>query len=322
MMSYRFEKWYFDALTDCGDFVLLYIVHIRFAGLSQWSITVSVAPGDGAAAQTASLSGNWKNDADDSDLALDTRFGNVRLGNAAGRISLCIQGIGVKLEYNFGATGVHFLPAIVVPCSGGRRISWAPIPESALVNGEISMTRRKVAINAAHGYADYVFSNVFPRAVPVRTVLWGRLHHPDLFLTYSLLTGESSSQRWGGVVAHTKETTAVLQKPSLRVQQTAGSTVIGRSCPSIYELFAESDDCRIALHARHVRPAVAARFVKDQRLVGCIADSFYRWISRNPRGEKYVAQASATISVPGRELILVQATCIDEYVVFSNGWRP
>ena len=135
MMSYRFEKWYFDVLTDCGDFVLLYIVQIRFAGLSRWSITVSVAPGDGAAAQTASVSGNWENDADGSDCALGTRYGTVRFGNANGRISLCIQGIGVELEYDFGATGVHFLPAIVVPCSGERRISWAPIPESALVNG-------------------------------------------------------------------------------------------------------------------------------------------------------------------------------------------
>ena len=100
------------------------------------------------------------------------------------------------------------------------------------------MTRRKVTMNAAQGY--------------------------------------SSAQQWGGVVAHTKETTMALKK----------------------------------------------RFVKDQRPGGRIADSFYRWISRDPRGEKYVTQASATVSMPGRELILKQATCIDEYVVFSNGWRP
>ncbi len=317
MVLYRFEKWYFDALSESGDFIFLYIVRIRFAGLSQWSISVSVSAGDGSAAETASATGTWKGKVDGSGVLLNTPYGMVHLENSRGRISLNIHNITVELDLDFGLNKVSFLSAVVVSFSGSNRISWAPIPRSAKVFGRISVNDRNLDMNNAHGYADYVFSNIFPRMLPIQTVLWGRLHHPDMFLTYTLLTGRDPGKQWGGMVVHIGESTTILDQLSLDIQQKGISPVTGLSCPAVYALCAQSHGCRMVINARHVQCAVKAEFVKNRGRGGRIADYCYRWISRDPRGEKYFSQAMATFSANGRDLVIEQTPCIDEYVVFN-----
>lgn len=176
-----FEKWYFDAQTGGGDFVLAYLAPIVLFGSASAELVVCLFPREGAPERRSfHLAGRGVGIARDRTRAV---FEGGELALAPGGSHLRLRQSDAELELAYSDAAAPWTPAPeqggVMLRSGGRVLRWVvPVPR-ARIEGSVRVGGLEVCFTGGLGYSDFVQTDVPPWRLPLRELLWGRALGPD-----------------------------------------------------------------------------------------------------------------------------------------------
>lgn len=202
---------------------------------------------------------------------------------------------------------------MVIP-RGKRRILWEPVHGRSIVQGSIRAGGRTWKAEGYDGYIDRLVSDVFPLFTPVRTLYWGRLHHPQGSLVYAviprprpaaLLTWDSGRGR------------LEFDKVEVAERGSRKSPVLGLAVPAAYSLTAEGPSGGVRLDVENTAPAVETGFIGDEDLRSGVWSRALSFLARNPRGIKFFSRGRVQVKDRGRTTEIEEASFFSEIVRFS-----
>ena len=301
-MLYQLEKWYFDFLTQAGDYFFGYFAQVGLLGTrtSELSIHIRRAGSDRpvswAGRLAAAVGGGIIR-------TVDFASGRITVGPAASSIVLDLPEAVLRLEY---AARPLSDPGLTIAASRHGAILWQPEMLGAQVHGEVRLRGEVLAAPGVRGYVDFLRSTVLPPFVPIRTLSWGRILDARCDLTYTIATGVGGA--WSRLVARIGESVLISTDVTCEPAEWKSSPRLGIRCPARYRLLATGPGLRAEVEVVHDRAAVESEFISGPPLL--------RRVTRNPRGVKFTGRAVTRIE-HGGESFEAELPLVDEYAIFD-----
>ncbi len=310
---FDFEKWYFDVTLPDGSIIFFFLARTRILGLKDDRLSLTVTSPAGAPVHRS----------------LDLRAGQGRLSSwesplwrAPGKeesgpdneVRARVSGGDLALDLAF-VRHPDDRP-VSTPMRirrGWRRIQWEPVQGRADVRGTIRVGDRAFAADGCCGYIDRLRSDVFPPLTPVRTLYWGRLHHPKGSLVYAVIP----RPRPHALLAWTSDRSRLeFDAADIVERETRRSAALDMAYPKSYVLTAGRDSSRLRLEVENVAPAVESAFVGTEK-AGRLDGKAIGFLARNPRGIKFFSRGRLSVRDGGAVTQIEGAPFFSEYVRFG-----
>jgi len=300
-MLYQLEKWYFDFLTQAGDYFFGYLAQVAFLGTrtSELALHLRRAGSDEPVKWSGRLRATVGGAAT---RTVDFAAGRISVSPAASTITIDLPEALVRLEYKAHPL---FDPGLSIAARRGS-VLWQPVMPGARTAGEVKLRGETIAVSGAPGYIDFLRSTVLPPSVPIRTLFWGRALDERCELTYTVAAGPAGA--WPRLIARVDDSILVATAVSVEPADWRPSPSLGLNCPARYRLRAAGPGLRAEIEVVHDRAAVESEFISGSPLL--------RRITRNPRGVKFTGRALTHIEHAGSAFD-AELPLVDEYAVFD-----
>jgi len=302
--SFQFEKWYFDLTLPTGEVIFFFLAKTRIFG---W--------------KDARLSLTWTSPRrpplHESLLLKDGEALLPPVGTAEGgaEVPVRVSGEGLSLDLAFSRHPDDRPAArpMIIP-RGRRRILWEPVQGRSLVRGVVRVGDRTYEVDGVDGYIDRLWSDVFPLFTPVKTLYWGRLHHREGSLVYTVVRGPRPRAflTWNSRLSR-------LEFKDVDIVEHDGerSAVLGLRYPRSYTLTAGGPSAGVRLDVENVVPAVETAFIGNEKPARALEGRAIDLLGRRPRGVKFFSRGRVRIEDGGRSLEIEVAAFFSEIVRFS-----
>jgi hypothetical protein len=311
---FRFEKWYFDFTLPTGEVVFFFLAQTHILGWKDDRLSLTVtSPRDVPIHRSLIL----QESVAEQSPPLTSLLPGLREITSASESEIRVRKIGddFSLDIVF-ARHPEARPVakpMVIP-RGKRLILWEPVHGRSVVRGSVRLGRQTWNAQGCDGYIDHLVSDIFPLFTPVRTLYWGRLHHPEGSLVYTviprlrpyaLLTWNS---RW-----------EQLEFDAVKVSERGDkmSSLLGIAYPPAYTLTAESLSARIRVDVENIAPAVETEFIGNEEIRCGIESRALNLLARNPRGIKFFSRGHVLVENKARATEIEAAPFFSEIVRFS-----
>jgi hypothetical protein len=195
---------------------------------------------------------------------------------------------------------------------------WKPVFPRATVNGSVEVGGDFIHhFENETGYSDYVHSTFFPFRIPVESLYWGRLHAPDSDLTYSIVQGFRKTNQRGKVYFWNKGQCFEFDVDKVYCMEYSHCKELKMYYPARYSIEAKNSEANLEIIVYNHREMVINDFIGDAGYMGRLALQILRWITKNPRGIKFIATADVKMHSPGSVFEYTNLPIIDEYNVFG-----
>jgi hypothetical protein len=300
-MLYQLEKWYFDFLTQAGDYFFGYFAQVAFLGTrtSEIALHIRRAGSEKPVSWAGRLAANV---GDGAMRTVDFASGRISVSPTASIIAIDMPEAAVRLEY---AARPIADPGLSIAARRGA-VLWQPVMLGARVEGEARLQGERISASCVQGYIDFLRSTVLPPCVPIRTLFWGRAHDERCDLTYTVAAGPGGD--WSRLVARVEDSILVATDVTVEPTEWQPSPRLGIRCPACYRLLATGAGLRAEVEVVHDRAAVESEFISGPPLL--------RRITRNPRGVKFTGRAVTRIGHGGASLE-AELPLVDEYAIFD-----
>jgi hypothetical protein len=135
----------------------------------------------------------------------------------------------------------------------------------------------------------------------VRTLYWGRLHHPEVDLVYMHAAADGGRPAWSRALAHTGGSAGEWENVGIIPLEGGGYTLTG-----------STDSRRIGLTVRHAAAVQEGGFVDHLKIGSPLLRSIVKRVTRDPRSTKWLSYADLTLEEGGRMQKIQNAPLIDE----------
>jgi hypothetical protein len=300
-MLYQLEKWYFDFLTQAGDYFFGYFAQVEFLGSRTSELALHLhragteVPMKWSSRLPATVGGGDRR-------TVSFPSGRLMFSPAVSAIAINLRDVLVRLEYR--ARPITD-PGLSIAARRGT-VLWQPVMLGARVKGEVRLQGRTVVTSDVQGYVDYLRSTVLPPSVPIRALFWGRALDSSCDLTYTVASGPGGT--WPRLVARLGENVLVATDVTVEPAEWRPSPRLDLRCPEHYRLLATGPGLRAEIEVFHDDAAVESEFISGPSLL--------RRITRNPRGVKFTGRAVARIE-HDETSINAELPLVAEYAVFD-----
>ena len=308
---YRLQKWFFDLLTPSGEYVYAYVAVVRLAGREFRSLTLHVARPVQGLMLTRSIPVVGCEQTEDAGehRVIRLQAGEIVIGGDSCTLEVHDNRCFVNLRYE-GCGKDNPMP-VKISTASHHHILWRPLHLKYRVAGAVAVDDQRIGAHGAYGYVDYLECTYLPPGVPVRSLYWGRLHHPDFDLVYMHALGKRGTPAWSGVCG--RMCGKQIGGSDLALRIAAGKRGVGGT--DGYELRWGDRGREIVVNVRHVAPVQQGSFIDQQEFRSSAARSILKCLTRNPRGEKYLSSADAILSVGDTSQFINNIPMIDEYTL-------
>jgi len=300
------EKWYFDILTPELDYLYLYFAIVRFHRYTEANVAYSVylkefdkiiSSGFTITTNEFSLTNN----------PFITKFpgGSISNGQSMCEIQLQTPDMNLFFSYPWNWIPNNTQKVFKIKTHRSDGILWQPNGMSKDVSGRFSIQNIEREVCASQGYADHLKLSIFPLKSPVRKLHWGRIIHKEVQLTYTCtidVNGISQNQ----LVLHICNTTTRLNM--FLVED------VSKEQQKCFKIYTENDDIKISIIYTFQYIVAEANFFKTVN--GSIKRKLFRYISRDPQGNKYLAIANIKINTKDKQYEYKDIPFIAELITF------
>lgn len=313
-MNFLLRKWYCDILTQNRVYLFVYFAYFRLLGRTMRSLTLHCArPGAPPVTRSFAVAHHSEHHDARSRCVLRIPEGEITVAGRECLVALSRGDCTVHLRYS---SAEKFSGTPVSISTGGRsRILWTPIGLKYLVSGTATVGGETVVVKDADGYADFLESTYLPPRVPVRTLYWGRIHHPRIDCVYMHASGNRRDQIWSKLFVRTRDrmleggpATIVPLTPLL----SAGTDGI---TPGTYDVGSETGAGRVSIRIRRISAVQSQGFVDQQDIRSKIASSLLKVLTRNPRSTKYLSRAEISLEGGTHPVRVRDVPVIEEYAL-------
>jgi hypothetical protein len=311
---FRFEKWYFDFTMPTGEVVFFFLAKTRILGRKDFRVSLTVVSPRGAPIHSSLI---LQESVAEQPFSTPPPLPGLREMTSPSESEIRIRASGDDLSLDLvfvrHPEDRPVASPMVIP-RGKRRILWEPVHGRSIVRGSVRTQGRTWSAEGYDGYIDRLVSDVFPLFTPVRTLYWGRLHHPEGSLVYAviprlrpcaLLTWSSDRGR--------------LEFDAVDVSErgTRMSPILGLTYPPAYTLTAENHAARVRLDAENLATAVETGFIGNEEIRGGLESRAINFLARNPRGIKFFSRGHLHLEDKGQTTEIESAPFFSEIVRFS-----
>ena len=291
---YEFHKWYFDGRTSSGELLLFYVAAVRALTTNAGELGVTLCK-EGTA-PSATHCHVLHPIGDPSAAGIVTREGTIAIDGSRVRVKMSAGATAIDLHMQ-GDAGWKKAPLVIHGPLGGE-IRWYPLLPRVAVSGELELDGRPVRFNGGTGYSDYVFSNVLPPLVPIRELVWGRLHHQEVDLSFTVARDGGRERQWGRLIARFSGSVRLYEDVMLLPQTPPAWPAEGAA----YVLEARDRSTQLSLAVLRGPSAVVSDFLDAGPSRKKLLRRVLRTVARSPRGTKYFSRASVRIMARGSEV--------------------
>jgi len=317
MKLIRFEKWFFDILTEKKEYIILYYTCMEFLGFRILYMDIDMG-------QFIEADNDPPFHKYNSKLKVLERDGNT-FHTDRGKISIDQDHSTLILSHPGKDIHLHIKPekpsdeepaGLIIGKINRQYLKWKTVYLKCLVTGKIIIGKNERVLKDI-GYADYVISTFNPMKVPVRTLYWGRLYMDQLDLSFSYAEGKDKTQKWHVMIMHKAGKTIQMNQMLLKEIKSIFYEDLDFAIPDSYLVEAWDDSLQLKLSIHHHYPAIKSSFIDNPEKLGRIGRRILKKISRNPRGIKFFSSAQLEITDKDKKEVLQCPLMIDEFVVFS-----
>lgn len=311
------EKWYFDILTPNNDFVVLYFAYVRFACYFEGRFTIQIAPRDHQPVISrtmvipilAQCTTAWNGS------GLSTPFKQITMKESTTRVEMKTAQMTVDLDYG-ALTFIDFSKDRLI-IDGKGTAEWQPLHLRSRVSGTIRLEGRAFKFDECDGYIDHVRSTIFPPRPPIKELYWGRIHHDRFDLTFAYATGRSGGKRWSRIFAAIGKEALVINGFTLTAENRCHSMPLDIEYPAACAIESRAGSVDVTIRIENLHNAIESRFIDQQELGKGTKYRFYKWVSRNPRGIKFIGQSRVHLAYRDDIVQVDNVLCVYEYVLFE-----
>jgi len=317
MKLFRFEKWFFDILTENREYFIFFHTLTEFLGFRVCYIEMDMGrfkdTGKIPEFQLTNAKLSLRLKSGDS---LVTDRGSISIDRDFSYFDLTLEDLKIELEIKPELLLVPEPGGMLIKRSRRQILNWRPLFLKYLVSGRIRQGVNEFTISDS-GYADYVQSTINPVKVPVYNLYWGRLHSDRFDLTYSFAEGSGGTEKWTTMILQMDNESRQIDLLKLRPGEKQFHKEPGITCPASYRIEAADDSTRVSIEVRHIKPAIVSAFTDNPEKLGKLRRTILKKLAREPRGIKFFSSATCEITLKGKTKTVEDQLMIDEFVVFS-----
>jgi hypothetical protein len=299
--AYRLRKWYCDFLTPRLEYCFLYYAEVRILGKTFRSCTLHRAVPGGTPPVTRTIPVEFAEEEHRGETALSVRFTGGRIVLSRGIGTIDLSGGGTILHLQFVPHVAFGSAPVVIQKRRSPHILWTPLHLRDTVAGSLAIDGVVTEAKGCAGYIDYLESTFLPPLVPVRTLHWGRLHHPEADLVYMRAAAEGGRPVWSRALVRAGGSTGDWEQIDIIPLEGGGYTLSGSTLSG-----------RIGLTVRHSAAVQEGGFVDHLKFRSPILRSVVKKVTRNPRSTKWLSYADLTLEHGGTLREIRNAPLIDE----------
>jgi hypothetical protein len=312
---FRLRKWYFDFLTPGLDYCFVYFADVRLPGAIFRSLTLHLArPGKGAPT-TRTLAVEHATELVEGERRCTFSFAGGQIKIHDGGCAIDASGPGCSVHLQYMPLKRHLFRPVVI-CNGGRsRILWRPVHLKSSVSGSVDIGGEVIEVKGCDGYVDYLESSYLPPAVPVRTLYWGRLHHPELDLVFMRAANGSGNATWSRLSVHAGDCLTECEEVAIANRPGAHGFTSQAISPTGYDADAACGSRRVRVKVRHAVAVQESSFIDHQQVKSAVARYILKKLTRDPRSTKWLSYADVLLEDGGTMKHLRDVPLIDEFAL-------
>jgi hypothetical protein len=316
MKLFEFTKYFFDIFSSEKDYLVLFISIIKIGKIHNSYIQIH--------SRIHNSSGNVKSvNSFKAKLKLidyqlnQVRFKEGTIDFGAGSVSIILSTASceVDLKYTKAHPGSEIINSFVIGNSKNASLSWTPIQIKGSVNGKISTDGNLLKYSNINGYIDKVRTSVLPLTLKINKLFWGRLHHEEIDLTYSLMIDEN---------ARSESMLFIIFKNTMiefsNIQFQAPGEKINNDLNILYPdkllLTATREAWSVSIEIFDLKELISNDFMDPGDQYNRLLSRFVRRISNNPKGIKFLATANILLEDGHEKSSYHDVPMISEYVSF------
>ncbi len=312
---FQFEKWYFDFTMPTGEVVFFFLAKTRILGRNDFRLSLTVvSPRGEAIHRSLMLEEPAAERPSPSAPTLWPVLGEKPSPSETEiRVRVSAADFSLDLVFFRHPEARAVASPMVIP-RGNRRILWEPVHGRSIVRGSVRTGGRSWSAEGYDGYIDRLVSDVLPLFTPVRTLYWGRLHHPAGSLVYAVIP---RLRPFALLTWNSGQGALEFDAVDVSERGTRTSTILGLAYPPAYTLTAESPSARVRLDVENIAEAVETGFIANEDISGGIENRAINFLARNPRGIKFFSRGRVLVKENGRATEIEAAPFFSEIVRFS-----
>jgi hypothetical protein len=317
MKLFEFKKYFFDILSEEKDYLIFFISILRIGKRYNTFIQIHYRGTDyqGNYRPLQSLKARLKI----VDYQLNhIRFeeGEIEFGIGSIRINFTLDSFIIDLKFTSPYTATITYNQFVIRSSGNASLSWIPVQLKASVNGTISMAGNQLNYNNASGYIDEVKTSILPLTLKIRKLFWGRLHHKEIDLSYSLIISKNDKS----------DSMLIIRFRSMIIEfteiqyQTFDEKInpeLNIFFPGKLILTARNGKYSVKIEISDLRELILNDFMDPNNQYKRVFTRIMRRITKDPRGIKFLARANVLLEDSFNKTEFRDISMISELVAFK-----
>lgn len=318
MTGYFLKKWYFDIQTSENEYIFFYCAFVHLLGYNICTFNMNSSQFGNEQIFSKSLSIPFLKDLtiESVPAVLDLGCGKIEFGHSA--ITMLIESTDIFCDLHYSIPTAYALAPLFIQLTEKKKILWQPLNLNSHVSGLVRLGGKEFGLSHAVGYIDYLFSNIFPLQTPVHILLWGRIHHDLIDITYTIAIGSPPERRWCKLFVQRENIISEIDDLIVRMEETRMSGHLQINYPVAYEIRGKKDDLNIHIQVKHLQEAVRSTFVDQKEMKNGFQYNLIRYLSKNPRGIKFFSMASIVVESLTKRQKIDDVIFIDEFVEFSS----
>jgi hypothetical protein len=318
MKLFEFKKYFFDIFSEEANYLFFFISILKIGKTYNSYIQIQYARPDSSGKYSLNYSLKAKLKLIDSQLNQITFFeGVINFEEESIIIYIATPSYKIDLNYTTAHLESNIINPLFIKTSENTSLSWIPVQIKALVNGSISTTENVLNYNNASGYIDLVKTSILPFNLHIQKLLWGRLHHEKVDMTYSLIIDENNKSE-SLLILHFKSMNIEFRNIEYQVLNEKINPDLNITYPDKIILTAKNETYCITLEIIDHKEVIINEFMDP----GDQYNKAFFWIMRrmtkNPKGIKFLAKANIFLEESLNKSVFHNLSLIDEFVYFCK----
>lgn len=320
MGFYIYKKWFFDILSENENYYIFFLSLIKTGKkyFAFFQIHSAVKNSDGkiypdiyyeTGLSLIKL----------SEKEIDLKQGKIEFLRGLINMNIKLKDYSIDLSYRMPFQPEYEIKALQIKRTRRTRIEWRPLQVKGVVNGTVSMPdNNSLKFYNSNGYVDLTESNIFPLHIPVYKLLWGRLHHEEIDLTYSFIISSKKSASWSKLYLCHKGSIIEFDNLNLNISEEKKAIKLNFNYPQKYSFRTNKDHYSLTLEIECHEELICNDFMDYAETYGRTAALLLRIFTKDPKGIKFKASANLTLDIGEEPIRLNNIPIINEFVLFKK----
>lgn len=318
MKLFEFTKYFFDIFSEEANYLVFFISILKIGKTYNSYIQIHYARPDSSGKYTLEYSLKAKLKRVDSQLN-QIKFYEGTINFEEGSIRLYFATPVFKIDLNYTNAHPESNPVnpLLIKSSKNASLSWVPVQIKGMVNGSISTAENLLNYNNARGYIDLVRTSILPVNLHIQKLLWGRLHHEKVDLTYSLVINENNKHE-SMIIIYFKGMNIEFTNVEYQILNEKINHNLNITYPDKIMLTAKNKSYSVKIEIFDHKELIFNEFMDPGDQYNKAFFWIMRKISKNPKGIKFLAEANIFLEDSLSKSVFQNVSMIDEFVLFCK----